>query len=381
MDIFNICSGIVICIVICCGMFGNALSFIVWTKGRRCKKLPGGIYLRALAVSDTVALGIPAVNLAVTLLTGFGLKEEYNFVCKLEITGRHFGLLVSTWIIVCFTLERTLAIFRTATSIDLIGKKGTIALMIVIFVVNFFLNLPFGIVHEVTQEVLKEQSHSNFSLSNFDENFTDTSTADSFETETIIVGYKKRCLAVRSSFFHYLNWYHIWFMDVFLIFIIPFSIITASNLTVLYRVIRSKNATHSKFHSKIKAVTMRAVTIGVVHCVTSGPFSMSVLIPGYFDRALNVKNSQEYYINRVTLILAYMNHAINFLFYSVFGSDFRRDCAELFWKKPTAVHPDSTSLKPNRMTDENTSGTRNSRLNNRRENSKTCTTAVSCISE
>ena len=135
-------------------------------------------------------------------------------------------------------------------------------------------------------------------------------------------------------------------MDVFLIFIIPFGIMTASNLTVLYVVIISKNATQSTLDSKIKAVTMRAITISVVHCVTSGAFSMSVLIPGYFNRALSVRYSQEYYISRVTLILAYVNHAINFLLYSFFGSEFRRDCAEIIKKKPTRVNHEGSNIRP-----------------------------------
>ena len=370
MDVFDFSCGLILTLIICCGIFGNVLSFLVWTKGRRCKKLPGGIYLKALAVSDTFALVIPALDLAVSLLSGHDPAKEYNFICKLEITGRHFGLLVSSWIIVCFTLERTLAIFRPASAFDLIDKKGMLVLMTFIFTVNFCLNFPFGVVYGVTEEAIVQHTGSNSNLSRSQWNISDNFTTDSFETGTVIVGYKKRCSADRSSFFHYLNWYHIWFMDVFLIFIIPFGIMTASNFMVLYLVVSSKNSTQSKLDSKVRAVTMRAVTISVVHCVTSGPFAMGVLIPGYFDRALSVKYSQEYYISRVTLILAYTNHAINFLLYSFFGSDFRRDCTEIIKKKPTRVHPEGSNLRPSGgLTVDDRAGTENSRLNKTGENS------------
>ena len=378
MDVFDFCSGLILTLIICCGFVGNILSFLVWTKGRRCKKLPGGIYLRALAISDTLALGIPALNLAVSLLSEYNPEEEYNFICKVKKTGLHFGLLVSTWIIVCFTLERTLTIYRPASAVNLISKKGMFVLMAVIFVVNFLLNVPFGVVYGVTEEAIIQQTGSNFDLSKSQWNITASLTTDSFETGTVIVGYKKKCLADRSSLFNLLNWYHIWFMDAFLIFFIPFGIMTASNLAVIYLVVSSRNATQSKLDSKIRAFTMRAVTISVVHCITSGPFAIGGLIPGYFDRAMSIKYSQEYYISMVTLILANVNHAINFLLYSFFGSEFRRDCAEIIKKKPARVHPEGSNIRPSGgLTGDDRSGTEDSRLNKTGNNSKTNKTIIS----
>ena len=378
MDAFDICSGLILTIIICCGIFGNTLSFLVWTKGRRCKKLPGGIYLRALAISDTIALLIPAINLAISLLSGHQLTAEYNFICKFEITGRHIGLMVSSWIIVCFTLERTLVIFRPTSTVNLITKKVAIVLIIAIFIINFLLNFPFGFVYGLSEQAILQRPESISDLSGSQGNVTDNVTTGEFDAETIVVGYKKGCFAERSSFFHYLNWYHIWFMDVFLIFIIPFGIITVSNFTVLYLVISSRNAAQSKLDSRIRAVTMRAVTISVMHCVTSGPFSMGILIPGYFSRAMSVKYSQEYYIRGVCLVLSYVNHAVNFLLYSVFGSEFRRDCAEILKKMPLRVHPEASNIRPSgALTGDGGSATEGSRLNKADDVSKTGNTIVS----
>ena len=338
MNAFDFCCGFILTLIIICGMFGNVVSFMVWTKGRRCRKLPGGIYLRALAVSDTLALCIPAINEAITLMAGYNPAKNYDFLCRFEITGRHFGLMVSSWIIVCFTLERTLAIARPTASSNLLSKKGTMVIMSIIFIVNFLLNFPFGIVYGHTTKQIIHRSTPEADLSGNGNNTTD---GHSFE-----VIYKNLCSADRASFFHYLNWYHIWFMDAFLIFLIPFGIITLSNLAVLYLVVSSRKATGSKMDAKIRAVTVRAVTISVTHCVTTGGFSMLVLIPGYFNRALNIPNSLEYYIRTVVLVLSYVNHAVNFILYSFFGSDFRRDCAEILCKTSTAVHPTGSTVRP-----------------------------------
>ena len=341
MNGFDLFCGILTFLIIGCGICGNVLSFLVWTKGRRCRKLPGGIHLRNLAVSDTIALLIPAFNESITLVTPLNTKIQNDFLCKLEIVGRHYGLMVSTWIVVSFTLERTVAILRPTVTTNLVSKKGTIALIVLIFVISFLMNLPYGIVYEIKQEAVITSSVPNIShpltLNNSEE--IGTNSTIPLKSGAIIVGYEKKCAADKASLFHFENWYHIWLMDVFLIFIIPFTIMTASNMIVVYLLVARKSSMISKLDSKIRAVTMRAVAISVMHCLTSGSFTMSTLFPEFLDKGFNVKYSNEYYGLQITFILAYINHAVNFLLYSFFGTDFRRDCADLFIKKTSTIHP------------------------------------------
>ena len=350
---FDLVIGIILIFVIGSGICGNILSLLVWTKGRRCKKAPGGIYLKALAISDTVALFTPALNETIRLVSHYNPAQNNKFLCKLDIVGRHFGLIASSWIVVSFTVDRALAIFRPTSSRHLFNKKGTIALMIGVFLASFLLNIPFGLVYGLKEEALTQPTVlSSIEIQPYVDVFgnngsvSDYFTTESYETKTEIVGFKRSCWADRSSVFHMSRWYH-WSMDVFLIFIIPFTLMTGSNLAVLYVVVRNRNKVRSNQESRVKAVTLRAVTISVVHCLTSGPFAMSVLIPGYYSRAFGIPNSFEYYSSTVILSMAYLNHAVNFLLYSVFGSEFRRDCSELIWKKKCTVHPEGFSLQAN----------------------------------
>ena len=389
MSVFDLACGIILFLLVIFGVCGNSLSLLVWIKGRRCKKLPGSTYLRALAVSDTLALCIPVVNDAINLVLSFSPRDESPLFCRVHVIGVHYGLMVSTWIIVSFTIERTIVIFRAEARNNLMSTKRTAFLMLTIFLVNFVLNVPYGVVFGVSTEPIYQRSPftdgsagnitfnttkpfetgtvlGNGSDINITEPFEtgtvewsdyDISTTDPFETGTvegnpvditrsepfneaiIVVGYRKMCVANPDSFFSFYNWYHIWFMDAFLIFIIPFSLMTGSNVLVLYHIISQKNAAWAHNDKKIKAVTLRAVIVSVAHCVTSGAFSVSVLIPGLLEKAFAVKYSKEYYISEIFLVLAYLNHSINFLLYSMFGTEFRRDCVELLWKKPTTVGP------------------------------------------
>ena len=374
MNGFDVVCGILIFLIIGLGICGNVISFLVWTTGRHCRKLPGSIYLRALAVSDTVALFLPALNEAISLVSTINTKEANNVLCKLEIFGRHYGLMVSSWIVVSFTLERTVAIFKPTTVTGtggLLGKKRTITLMGVIFVVCFLMNIPYGAVYEI----------KHVPVTNHNQSVTDTSNPHNMNqsgnlhtNSTIGLGaqmenYQMKCDADIASFFHFAKWYHIWLMDIFLIFAIPFTLMTGSNLVVVYLLVSRKGSIVSKMDSKIKGVTMRAVVISVMHCITSGSFTMSPLFPEFLDKAFSEKYSVEYYGHQITLILAYINHAMNFLLYSSFGTDFRRDCADLFLRKTTTVYPESSaqqqrkiggkdkSTKTGQSTDENDIGT------------------------
>ena len=380
MNGFDLFCGILTFLIIGCGIFGNVLSFMIWTKGRRCKKLPGGIYLRTLAVSDTIALLIPAFNEAVSLVSSITTKEENNFLCKLETVGRHYGLMVSSWIIVTFTLERTVAVFRPAATTNLVSKNGTIALMTIIFVVSLLMNIPYGIVYGINQEAVIKPSIANSSQPlelNISEGYGTNST---ILFDELIVGYNRRCSADKASLFHFENWYHIWLMDVFLIFIIPFTLMTGSNVIVVYLLFSRKSSMISKLDSKIKSVTMRAVTISVMHCITSGSFTMSTLFPEFLDQAFNVRYSNEYYGLQITFLLAYTNHAMNFLIYSFFGTDFRRDCADLFLKSPSAVHPERSTQQQKKTSPNEKSTEKDLSLVNTRMESETVKTNVSTVS-
>ena len=440
MSAFDLACGIILFLLVIFGVCGNSLSLLVWIKGRRCKKLPGSAYLRALAVSDNLALCIPVINDAINLVLSFSPRDESPLFCRVHVIGVHYGLMVSTWIIVSFTIERTIVIFRAEARNNLMSTKRTAFLMLTIFLVNFVLNVPYGVVFGVSTEpiyqrtpftdgstgnisfnttkpfetgtvlgngsdinttgsvvLMSEPVPKTFETGTVERNDYDISTTKPFETGTvewsdydisttkpfetgtvewsdydisttepfdtgtvgtnpvditrsepfegaILVGYRKMCVADPDSFFSFYNWYHIWFMDAFLIFIIPFSLMTGSNVLVLYHIISQKNAAWLHNDKKIKAVTLRAVIVSVAHCVTSGAFCVSVLIPGLLEKAFAVKYSREYYISEIFLVLAYLNHSINFLLYSMFGTEFRRDCVELLWKKPTTVGPmNSTS--------------------------------------
>ena len=426
--------GLLLLLIIVLGIAGNGLSMLVWLKGRRCRNLPCAVFLRALAVSDTFALCIPALNEAVGLITGKYPHHHYNFICKVEVVWRHFGLLVSSWIIVSFTLERTISIYRPTAQQFWHNNRNSIMLVSSIFAISFFMNLPYGIVNEIHSGTIDEghldiandtditlvnntlAGHNVFSnpefaniSRRFETNMIGTSarmndtfpsqgnrsyvavntqiengttqipertqidngttqypertqidngttqypertqidngtTQDPKRTHTERDTSWIKCESDPSSLFNVLNWYHIWLMDFVLIFVVPFTLIAVCNAFVISFIIKaSKNITSGKKAGRALAVTKRAVVVSVMHCVTTGPFSIFVLIPEVSEKALMVKYSPEYYGLVAILLFAYLNHGVNYIIYSAFGTDFRRDCAELLRSK-RAINRSNSSV-------------------------------------
>ena len=382
--------GIVLLIIIVLGVAGNTISMLVWTKGRHCKRTPCAVFLRALAVSDTFALCIPALNEAVGLIVGVYPNHQNIVICKIEVFGRHFGLLVSSWLIVFFSVERTLTVLQPLRQRWWDKRQNSVILIGGIFAVVFLLNVPYALVYDIkpidytqnvtlirtsdTDTVMRENSSAHVqNLSNSSQfpcvetrhktrnckllllNHTFgvalnakhdrlPVTDDNAETQLAIESKTNNtrngleCGSDPNSFFNFYNWYHIWLMDFVLIFVVPFTLITTCNLIVIYFIVFYRKRMNLATGTPCAlAVTKRAIAVSVMHCITTGPFSVFVLIPGLAERAFGVKYSTEFYVLTVVLIFAYLNHGINYILYSVFGSDFRRDCVELFRLRPTRV--------------------------------------------
>ena len=331
---FDVGIGLCLAFLICFGVTGNIISFLVWSKGRRCKNQPGGLYLRALAITDSVVLCISATDKATGLLFEMRPRNLNILFCKVETTTLHFGLIASTWIVVCFTAERTIAMCRLKSSAMWTSKKTSISVILLIIIVSFLLNIPYAVGCKLLIKSDGKYSHTSVVTSDM-EAFSDSDNI----TQTFIY-----CGAdPRSFIFVHEKEYHFWFLDFVLIFIIPTIIITVCNITLLCVIAFRQKDVQIKRTSYRSGLTARAVAVSLVHCISSAPFSVAVLVPGFIENAYIREIEHYYYVGIIVSFLAFVNHGSNFILYSFFGTDFRRDTRELFGKRPTWVRPDTSA--------------------------------------
>ena len=120
-------------------------SFIRWPKGKSCKNFPGTMYLRVLALSDTVVLCFPAIQFCVLMMFEIQLKDFHDIPCKFYDAIGHFCALISTWVVVSVTVQRTIAVCAPLQSFDWNSKRREIVVIAIMTFLFFFFNLSYGL--------------------------------------------------------------------------------------------------------------------------------------------------------------------------------------------------------------------------------------------
>ena len=331
--------GVTLAVIIILGITGNVSSFLTWTKGRNCQNFPGTVFLRVLALSDTAIMCFPAVQFSLIMMFELDLKNLHAVACKLYDALGHFCALLSSWLVVSVTVQRTIAVCAPLKSARWTGQHREIVVTAVLTFLFFFLNLPYGLSFHMVEDDDEAPTPKTVFLNDttsFD--FTDTTpidltniTSPEAETNTFTMSEKRQinhvCLGDPEAF---LQKWHEWIIDVALLFVIPFSFLIVCNIVLLVKIFRrhdSLASAVSQVHKDGKdavfvSMTRRVVAISIAHLVLVGPTAVTGLIPGFPHSA---------YI--MTHVLYFLNHGVNFIFYSLFGTSFRRDWVALCCNK------------------------------------------------
>lgn len=351
---FDTSWGVVYVVMIIFGIVGNIISFLTWTRGRRCKNSPGKFFLIALAISDTVALVLPGPELTLELWYGKKTRDLGPFFCKLERYTLHLGLIISTWIVVCFTVERAIVVSFPMRSMKWVSKRRSAVIIFIIVVVNLLINFPYL---SGSKMLTEKQNTTTASFSNTGRNDTSVISTGiqnniTDRIENNVNGLSEYCGLEPSSFIAiYQTEYHFWFLDFILWFSVPLSIIAIANLMILVSLFKRHRAPRRETKTDRKkgveygmnSMTKRAVALGVVHFISTGTFSIAVLIPGFYEKAFVQQLDHYYYVGVVLIFTAYINHGANFILYSFFGTAFKRDCVELVCGRTKLAHSSSAT--------------------------------------
>ena len=333
--------GICLAVITVFGCVGNILSFLIWTKGKRCSNCQGAIYLRVLALSDTLVLCVPAMELTIALLEPTILLRNLNPVfCKIVPISPYFCVQLSAWIVVSLTVEQTIAVCSPLKSMTSSSKWRQYCIVIVITLVSFLDNVPLliGFYWGVEKVALSTPSSLNrSSLSDFlndslyiDRNDT-SGTTNNVRFEVTNGEQKYTCINSFSSP------EHVYIVQLGVIAIIPIVTLTVCNVIIITKLFhRDKKLTRlasrktgQKGSSLLAAMTARTIAISIVQCVTAIPIvAMDIFLLFHTgDSAIMV-------IYDICNTVYYLNNAINVIFYCLLGRSFRQDFIDMFSRKP-----------------------------------------------
>ena len=338
----NVICGIVLSVIIATGLAGNILSILIWTKGERCRAYQSAPYLIALAVSDSCNLCFSGLVFAIEYLFRFSLYDVNVTCCKLLRPAGFFFSLLSTWLIVFVTIERTIAVCKPFRSVRWKGKrmfKHSLAICS-LFVVCCIFELPWTIGLNILPVDTNDTCFPDRMIDVISEKMDAAKVAEQSELNGTITSPLKTCQFSSSSFvYKYETIWRFWIFDFGLIFSIPLCIFTICNMAALITMRRrNRNYIMGGFHgnqrenSASRAMTARVIAISVVHCISVGPYSISSLIPSYVN-AVNNRDEAIVWLYSFFNFIWYLNNGVNFILYSLFGRAFRRDCKVLFCRK------------------------------------------------
>ena len=336
-------SGIILMIIIGFGTIGNALSLAVWTTGKRCKKLPGSIFMTAIAVSDTFVLGFSAIPFAVGFVFGFNLYDASNGVCKVFMSTEHLFKLTSVWFILSLTVTRTIVVCRPLQSLSITTKRTTLRIISGVIIISIVLNTPwtFGskLITDRNSTPLNEYDmRVQINKANKSQALADSETDNAISRHD---GQASCNLDPNSFISIHERVYHNWFIDFVLLFMLPLVVITGSNTAMLITIRRENKALkveESGRHgcdrqdrSLNNSLTAWVVSISTFHVISEGFWAISSQIPGFVENLYKDEAITCWYI--ATCCIWYLNHSVNFVLYSVFGTAFRQDFIRLFCEK------------------------------------------------
>ena len=299
------------------GVFGNTLSFLVMCSDAYRRK-SYGYYLRALAVFDNLTLLINLVNMLNDVNYDLEVKEQnmtheyvgimagHNTVtCKVTEFLSHCIYLMCSWLVVCFTIDRFIAVCFPLLRVRYCTEKSAIYSIAAMF-----------------SAIMLTQAYHLYFVQRLDR----------------LKNAHMPCHAPKELRLVYFGLNYFWF-SFMLRFAVPFIVIAVCNGFIIYHIERMRRERRGlkerrKMHTASRAVcTLYAVC--TVFVLTLLPCAIIAIIQ-FTDYVINQRVSRQLYCTLKVVftpfeIVRLLNYSTNAILYGVTGRQFRQELMRLVW--------------------------------------------------
>ena len=288
------------------GTLGNLLTLCVMLRSR-LRLSTTAFYLVALAITDTLVLYTGLLRQWIRYTFGLDVRTINAPSCKVHPLLVYFSMHLSSWILVCITLERFAMVMWPIKGKLLCTRSVAMCIVGLITVVLFVTNCHFLWSYE-------------------------------------LVG--GRCDNT-EKFNHFVR--RVWpWMDLTIDSLGPFLIMLVLN-TVMIGQIYIRNLNRKRLGELYTTTEIKAGSIGALLIVITGVFIATSLplsihlirvnILKYSDDLSTVDGSKLDLQFTSFSMVSYLNHAINFLLYCISGKRFRREFMDMLHQRIHRVAP------------------------------------------
>ncbi|RUS78443.1 hypothetical protein EGW08_013789, partial [Elysia chlorotica] len=309
-------------ILLVVGSLGNLLSIAVMSRSSM-RASQASVYLIALSLADLMVLYTGLLRLFIKEVSGTDIRNHSTASCRLHATLVYMSLDTSVWILVAFTGERILSVFRPYKVKNICTRVTSLVIIVVIIVVMLVLN-----------------SHFFYGLTSV------TTVQDDNTTVT------DPCTYINSVYKNFLT--NVWPWIDFCVFnLVPFLLLSIGNTCIAVRVVMSRRRAKrhgnragpstdrlsfkitdqappmrtSARNERTSSMTAILLLLNMVFLATTTPVSVFFIIQD--DWGNSVSTPKEIALFRLTFtvvnLVQYVNNSINFILYCITGSRFRKE--------------------------------------------------------
>ena len=298
------------CLIIL-GLMGNSLVFVVLTKSSM-KQTTCSIYLRFLAVFDSLVLCVNLARYWIIHLTHYDLRNYTPFVCMIHTWASYWVSYTSAWLLVSVTVERCVSVWFPHKVKTFCTKRKTYIIIIAIILIMALIN-----------------SHFIYILGN------DIDTTNNWTY----------CHSIyEDSNFLALAWP---WVDFLIYSLFPSTILSVCNISIIYKVISSnreifQNSSSNESNTRNSSVTFRRsqessltamlLVTSITYVVCTTPFCLFTIYYASSTRILFDDTKKAAVVGLVFAVinmLQFTNNCINFILYCVSGRRFRAELKTL----------------------------------------------------
>ena len=293
------------------GLVGNSLVFVVLTKSSM-KETTCSIYLRLLAVFDSLVLCLNLARYWIIHLTDYDLRNYIPFVCMIHTWASYWVSYTSAWLLLSVTVERCVSVWFPHKVKTFCTKRKTYIIIIAIILIMALINSHFIYILGKDIDTTNNWTycHSIYEDSNF--------------------------LALAWPW-----------VDFLIYSLFPSTILSVCNISIIYKVISSnrqimQNSSSNESNTQTSSVTFRRnqessltamlLVTSITYVVCTTPFCLFTIYYANSDRIV-FDDAKKWAVDELVFavinMLQFTNNCINFVLYCVSGSRFRAELKTL----------------------------------------------------
>ena len=348
------------------GTFGNVMTIVICRRREVASSM--SVFFVTLAGSDLLSLNIHAIGQWIYYVFDVEVISLHSVVCKLTIWAGYVTGVLSAWILVAMTAQRTVCVLWPHRANILCSARNSkvIALSMTLFLAVLHCHLLYGLdvmifsynSHTINSTAVKV-CHVNFrtnstdvtvgqdTLSAKDTDVALGGSANTIHDTTVTFNGRSYTAAVCVLTREYVGFYFsVWsWFDLLIVSVLPWLCLVVSNCVLLWTLnVSIRQAQHSLgsahthgFSGRKKQASSMTVTLFAVSSafiVLNLPMSC-IQLTGFYH---HMAGSLDYYYqseviaycHEIALALYETNNAVNFYLYCLTGSKFRRELKKTF---------------------------------------------------